>query len=50
MPPHSHICGNIQLIENLSQQKRHDEAAEILASGKTLEEITPVDGEIGVGY
>ena len=27
-----------------------DEAAEVLASGKTLEEITPTDAEIGGGY
>ena len=27
-----------------------DEAAEVLASGKTLEEITPTEGELGGGY
>ena len=27
-----------------------DEAAEVLASGRTLEEITPTDAEIGGGY
>ena len=50
MPPHSHICGNIQLIENLSQQEVGRPNGTELRCGVFLEEAVESVSRLSSSY